>query len=330
MRFLVLMFLLGVVGCTTTSVNLWSPTPHPDLLENAVYLKKQKKLDQAEAEVQSYLSQTKDIYWQGSALLLLGEIQEERGNTAVAIDTYNQLVNHGVGYESHQTAKGLYKLSWIYERQNNCEKVLATLTDLQKFLVQGDEFVKYVETPARMGNCFYILGHWERANNLRVEAITKIKSINTDRLPEDVRQRVQLYFSFVGIPYTGKQDRHLSEVIFFGQKNLLGLIEHGPNPFNELAYNRLLEMYEAAFAEITNKPKPKNAVEKSETNRRLVKELSGFIDLIEDLKAERSPVGMSTNNTDVFFMKIQNLEERARSLVRQLEIGVQKEQKSKK
>lgn len=330
MKFLIFIFLFALTGCATNPLNLWSPTPQPQLLDNAVYLKSQKKLDQAEAEVQSYLAQTKDIYWQGSALLLLGEIQEERGNTSAAIETYNQLVNHGTGYESHQTAKGLYKLSWIHERQNNCEKVLATLSDLQKFLLDSDAFVKHVETPARTGNCFYVLGQWEKANQLRVEAMTKMKSINTDRLPEDIRWRVYLYFSFVGIPFTANHNRHLSEVILLGQKDLFTMIEHAPNPFNELAYSRLLELYESLYKEITNKPKPASAPEKSEMNRTLVRELSGLIDFIEDLKADRSPPGIATNNTEVFFMKIQNLEERTRTLVRKLEIGIQSEKKSKR
>lgn len=330
MKFVVAIFFVALTGCTSVPTDLWSPTPHPDMLENAVYLKNKKKLDQAESEVQSYLTQTKDIYWQGAALLLLGEIQEERGNTSMATDTYKQLVNHGTGYESHQTAKGLYKLSWIYERQGNCQQVIATLTDLQKFLLKGDEFVKNVETPARLANCFYQLGHWEKANTLRVESIMKIKTIDEDSLPTDIRWRVHLYFAFVGIPVTENFDRHLSEVIMFGQKDLLHLIEQAPNPFHELAHARLLEMYDSLYQQITNKPKPKNAAEKSDTNQLLVQELSAYVDLIEELKADKSPQGMATNNTEMFFMKIQNLEARARTLVRQLEIGLQKEKKNKK
>ncbi len=330
MRCVLLASLLSIVGCTTTSIELWSPTPQPDVLEQAVYLKSQKRLDQAEAEVQKYLAQTNDIRLQGSALLLLGEIQEERGNTSAAMDTYKKLINHGTGYESHQTAKGLYKLSWIYERQGNCPMVIATITDLKKFLVSGDEFVRNVEIPARMANCFYVMGHWEKSNTFRVEAMTKMKTINVDNLPADIRWRVFLYFSYVGVPFTENHDRHLSEVIFFGQKDLLHLIEYAPSPFNELAHTRLLELYEALFKQVTAKPQPKSAAEKSESNRQLVQDLSGIIDHIEDLKADKSPVGMATNNSQMFFMKIQNLEERSRQMVRELEIGIQKENKSKK
>lgn len=325
-----IVLLSACVGCTTTPAALWAPTPHPDALEQAVYLKEQKKLDQAEAEVQSYLQQTKDIYWQGAALLMLGELQEERGNTPQAMETYRQLLNHGAGYESHQAAKALYKMSWIFERQNNCEQVVATLTDLQKILLKGDEFVKRVETPARLANCYYVLNQWERANKLRAEALTQFRSVNTDTLPEDIRWRVYLYFAFVGASPASSTNRHISEIIEMGQKDLLMLIERAPAPFNELAFSRLHELYESLFKLYTNKPKPKDAEEKEANNQKLLKELASLVDLMEVLKADRSPKDMAVNETDMFFMKMQNLEERARTIVRKLEVGMQKEKKQKR
>lgn len=330
MRFLLILVAMGVVSCTTSPTSLWSPTPHPDSLEQAVFLKKQKKLDQAEAEVLSYLQQSKDIYWQGAALLLMGEIQEESGKTSEAMATFQKLLNHGAGYETHHAAKALYKMSWIYERQNNCQQVIATLTDLQRQLLRGDEFVKKVETPARLANCYYLLNQWERAKTLRAESQKNYKAADLGMVPEDVRWRSYLYISFVGASSLDKTDRHLPEVIDMVQKDLLHLLERAPEPFNELAFKRLLGLYEDLFNEYTNKPKPKTAEEKNENNEILVKELASLVDLIEELKAAKSPKELATNNTDIFFMKIQNIEERARTIVRQLEVGMQKEKKQKR
>lgn len=330
MRLLSFFILFLIVGCTTTPVALWAPTPHPDALEKAVYLKSQKKLDQAEAEVQSYLEQTKDIYWQGAALLMLGEIQEDRDQAAEAMETYRKLLNHGAGYESHQAAKALYKMSWLYERQNNCEQVIATLTDLKKVLLKGDEFIKRVETPARLANCYYVLNHWDRAMNLRTESLQQLKVVNSDNLPNDVRWRSYLYIQFVGMNPMENTDRRLATLIEMGQKDLLNLLERAPAPINEIAFAKLFELYDSLFKLYTNKPKPKNAVEKEENNQQLLKELASFVDHFEELRAARSPKDMAVNETEMFFMKMQNLEERARTIARQLEVGMQKEKKQKR
>lgn len=327
LRFFILLFLMG---CTTSQVALWAPTPHPDSLEQAVFLKKQKKLDQAEAEVQSYLQQTKDIYWQGAALLMLGEIQEERGQPAAAMETYKQLLNHGLGYESHQAAKALYKMSWIYERQNNCEQVIATLIDLKKILLKGDDYIKRVETPARLANCYYVLNQWERAASLREESLKQLKIVNSENLPSDVRWRAHLYIQLVGVPAIETTDRRLATLIEMGQKDLLNLLERAPAPINEIAFAKLFELYDSLFKLYTGKAKPKNAIEKEENNQQLLKELASLIDHFEELRAARSPKGMAVNDTDIFFMKLQNLEERTRTIARQLEIGMQKEKKQKR
>lgn len=330
MKYFSLITLAWCIGCSSVPTELWAPTPHPPLLDNAVFLKSQKKLDQAEVEVQSYLDQSKDIYWQGAALLLMGEIQEERSNIPGAMATYRQLLNHGAGYETFHVAKSLYKLSWLYEQQNNCKMVIANLTDLQKVLLRGDEFIKGVETPARLANCYYILNQWERAKQLRSEGLRNLQTVSQYSVPDHVRWRVFLYLSFLGVPSLADTDRHFVDVIGFGQKDMLHLIEQAPAPYNEIAFGRLLEIYEALFMSITKQPKPKNAVEKNETNQMVVKELATLVDLIEVLKAERSPEALKKNNTEIFFMKIQNIEERSRNIVRQLELGMQKEKKRTK
>lgn len=319
-----------LISCTTTAVNLSEPVSQPSFLDQAVHFKNQKKWDQAELEINNYLSQTKDIYWQGSALLLLGEVQEGRGQDTQAIDTYMKLLNHGTGYQTSHVAKGLYQLSWIYERQKNCYKVVVTLNDLLTQTQPTDEFIQNVETPARLANCYYVLNQWDKAKQLRQRAQTQLQKVSQGLVKDAIYWRSYLHLSYVGTLPNEKTDARLRDVISIGQKDLLLVIEQAPSPYGDMATDKLYNMYQTLFEEMTLLPKAKNPVEKNESNLKLVADLSLLVDLIEELKAARTPEGIARNSTDVFFMKIKDIQLKSRKIVEQLDVGLQKEKKGKK
>lgn len=326
MRCIVLALCWFCVQCSSVPQKLWAPVEQPPLLEKAVFLKSQKKWDQAEVEVRNYLVQTQDIYWQGAALLLLGEILEKRQQVSEAQETYNKLLNHA-GYDSYHVGRALYSLSWIDESQQDCQNLIVHLTDLQKMPLKGDDFIKNVELPARLSNCYYWMNQWEAAQTLRTKALNNKSQYKAEDLPADVWWRTHLYLGYVGVLTTEKIDRRYSEIIPLGQKELFLLIEQGPAPFNTMAQERLMSLYESYFLDMTQKPLAKTAVEKNAINTTMLRELSLLVDLIEELKSYKSPEGLTANSTESFLSKIEAIRQKARTLAQRLELGIQKEQK---
>ena len=326
MKYSLLMVCCLLIQCATLSQSLLNPVVQPTLLDKALHLKSQKKWDQAEAEVRNYLVQTQDIYWQGAALLLLGEILEKQDKMVEAKETYNKLLSHA-GYDSYHVARGLYNLSWVYEKEQNCQNVILHLTDLQKKTPVEDDFIKNVESPVRLANCYYWMGEWEMAQKMRTSALKYKNQYSLDRVTPEVWWRSHLYFGYVGVLTTAAIDRRYAQIIPVGQKELFYMIEQAPKPFSSLAEDRLIQLYEHYYAQTTNKAPVQSAVEKNELNKAMLYDLSQMVDFVEELKSYKSPEGLAQNTTDDFFSKINLIDQKIRAKVNRLELGIQKEQK---
>jgi tetratricopeptide (TPR) repeat protein len=312
--------------------SLQAPIDYADDLDTAVYLMKQKRYDQAETKVKNYLLQTTDLYEHGSALLLLGEIYEETDNIERATDTYKKLVDHGAGYHSSQMVKALYKLSWLYERRQMYEDVLVLLVDLKKNLRNNDDFIKNVETPARLANTYYVLNKWDKALQYRSEALNRLQHSDYSEQAAEMLARSYFYLSLVQLEPNAKVDRHYSEVISAAQKDLLRLVESDNLEIHKKAAQLLLRLYQSYFDDIIQHPAPKNAVEKNQTNTMIVQNLAKLMDGIEELKALRRPDEVQKNPEAVnqFFVQLKVIEDRTRTLAHKLELGIQSEKKTKK
>lgn len=323
-----LLYSLGFfcIQCSSLPQNIWTQTQHPKALDNAVYLKDQKKWDQAEAEVRSYLVQTQDLYWQGAALLLLAEVQEGQQQFSQAQETYEQLLNH-LGYDGLHVSKALYHLSWLDERNQDCQRMIIHLTDLQKRSWKEDQFVKSVESPARLANCYYWMGQWDKAQNYRETAVKNYIHFKAKDVPGDVFWRAPLYMNYVGIQTQAIVERHYQEIITQGQKALLQLAEQAPPPFNSVAEERLIDLYSEYLGQILNRSMPSSIEERNEENKRKLQDLATFVDLFEELKSYQSIEGFAQHSVAEFYSRLQAMDHKARTVAHQLEMGMQKEKK---
>ena len=78
---------LAFVHCSSFSTEtLITTIEYPPELKEAQYFSRNQNAERAEAEVQKYLGTTRDVYWQGQAYLMLGEIRESVGQENLAIE----------------------------------------------------------------------------------------------------------------------------------------------------------------------------------------------------------------------------------------------------
>lgn len=328
-RVLVFVVWAALVSCTSSPSVLNSASEYPEEFGTAVHLVQMKEYDKAEAHMKNYLQQTRDIRWHGSALLLLGDIYKEKGDVDQAITTYKQVVEHGAGFHTAHVARALYQLSWQYEKLQKYEDLVYVLTDLPKHLKTGDDFVRLVETPARLANAYYTMNLWDKAMSFREQSLKAIADGGANNVPDETASRVYFYLSFVQLIAPHDMDRRYPTVVSMAQKDLLRLIERKSHDISEKAAWDLWNLYQSYYKFISERPMPKNAVEKRERNTAMLAELARFIDVVEELKVARSPENIIVNKerSANFIARIAKLESDARALAHALEIGVQPEPK---
>jgi len=326
---LVLLLILPAACSTTESV---TTIDYPPVLTDARYYYKQKDYDRAIAETRNYLNSSKDVYWYSHAYLLLGEIYENTGRNPEAVESYKKVLTHATGYHPAAAAQALYRLSWIYEREKKYDELLVTLLDLERALGRGDNFVKQIETPVRLANTYYVLNQWDKALQERAKVPDEIfeEYKSQAKSPENVFQ-AKLYRAFLGMAPVAETPYKSQDILNLTQKELLALAEVSSQPMAERAFNGLASEYERYYSQVKQLDAVKNPVEVAARNKKKLEELAKFVDSIQELRAARRPPELVKNQTEnlAFFRKMQNFEDQARALTKQLDMGVQKAKKDK-
>lgn len=305
---------------------------YPDVLSEAEYHFKRKNFKRAEDEVQRYLSSTNDVYWHGHAYLMLGELRELQGEDAGAIDAYLQVIKHGAGYHSSAAAQAMYKLSWVYERHGRYEDLLVILLDLQKNLGTGDNFARFIEIPARLGNTYYVLNQWNQALAQRERLSASVLQTYRSQSPSDDHfYRALIYKALQGLPILPHAGTPPEVVLELTQKELLDVAEIGTEKMAERATKALENQYELYFDRVRVLKKATTPMAVVQRDRAKLDELAKFIDLIEELKAARRPPEVVAHGalTMNFFKTMAEYEKRTRELTAQLEVGIQKSNRGK-
>jgi tetratricopeptide (TPR) repeat protein len=305
---------------------------YPTELKEAQYFLRNNNGERAEFEVQKYLGTTKDVYWQGQAYLILGEIRESVGRENLAIEAYKQAVKHGAGYNSAIAAQALYRMSWIYERTLQYNDLQITLMDLINVLGTGDNFIKHIETPARLANTYYVLSKWDQAIAQR-DAITKEIFERYKPLAKDEKNLFQarLYMAFQGMKPISITPYKSQQIITNCRQELLEVAEMGTTQLAERAVEVLESEYQRYFSQLKIINPAKNPVEMQIKNKEQIQALSTFVDEINELRVLRRPPELIVNkqlNVD-FFRHLELLEHEARQIVHNLAYGIQKAQSRK-
>ena len=321
-----------ISACSTWSESSVTFIDYPPALNDANYYFKKRNYERAESEVHRYLNSTNEVYWHGHAYLLLGEIREKSGREAEAVDAYKKAMGHSSGYHGAVTAQALYRLSWVYEREAKYDELLIVLLDLERALSQGDNFIKYVETPARLANTYYVLSQWDNALKQRARVSPEVMDANKEKAtkPADLFQAL-LYKSFLGMKPVSTTPQKSGEILQLTQKELLEIGEMGDDTASRRAFSGIEIEYERYLERVLKLPKAANDVELAERNKAKLEELAQFIDSIEDLRASRRPpeVVVNQKSTLNFFRTLSVYKKSAKALVDKLEIGLQKAKKTK-
>jgi tetratricopeptide (TPR) repeat protein len=327
-----ILFLISACGHLSSQSDI-SVIEYPPELKEAQYFLSNKNPERAEGEVLRYLGTTRDVYWHGQAQLMLGEIREAMGQESQALETYKQAIKHGAGYNSTITAQGLYRMSWIYERTLQYKDLQITLLDLLHVLGSGDNFIKHIETPARLANTYYVLGQWERALEQR-DKITKdtFNKYKTQAKDEKNLFQARLYMAFQGMQPVSTTPHKSQQIITNSRQELLEVAEMGTEALAERAVDVLRHEYQRYFSQLKAPRLGKSPEETLANNRQQISELSTFVDEVNELRVLRRPPELIVNkklNVD-FFRELQAMEQEARQIVHGLSYGIQKIQKSKK
>jgi tetratricopeptide (TPR) repeat protein len=305
---------------------------YPLELKEAQYFLRNNNGERAESEVQKYLGTTKDVYWQGQAYLMLGEIRESVGQENLAIEAYKQAVKHGAGYNSAIAAQALYRMSWIYERTLQYNDLQITLMDLMNVLGSGDNFIKHIETPARLANTYYVLSKWDQAIAQR-DAITPVIFERYKSLAKDESNLFQarLYMAFQGMKPISITPYKSQQIITNCRQELLEVAEMGTPQLAQRAVQVLESEYQRYFSQLKKISPASTPVEMQVKNQQQIKELATFVDEINELRILRRPPELVVNkqlNVD-FFRSLEILEHEARQIVHNLAYGIQKAQSKK-
>jgi tetratricopeptide (TPR) repeat protein len=331
---MIVLFLLSMASCSHfSSQSIGSVIEYPPELKEANYFLRNKNTERAESEVLKYLGTNRDVYWLGQAYLLLGEIREAAEQESAALEAYKQAIKHSAGYNSTITAQGLYRMSWIYERTLQYRDLQITLTDLLHVLGSGDNFIKHIETPARIANTYYVLGQWERAlqqrDQISKDVFDRYKSLAKD---ESNLFQARLYMAFQGMKPISLTPYKSQQIIKNCRQELLEVTEMGTPDLAERAVEVLRREYQRYFSQLKPPRMGKSTEETLANNREQILELSTFVDEINELRVLRRPPELVTNkqlNVE-FFGELQAMEQEARQIVHSLAYGIQKIQSKKK
>jgi hypothetical protein len=315
------------------SQSMISVVEYPPELKEAQYFLRNQNTERAESDVLKYLGSNRDVYWLGQAYLLLGEIREAAGQESEALEAYKQAIKHGAGYNSTITAQGLYRASWIYERTLRYEDLQIALRDLLHVLGSGDNFIKHIETPARLANTYYVLGQWERAlkqrDSITTDVFNRYKSMAKD---EKNLFQARLYMAFQGMNPISLTPYKSQQIIKNSRNELLEVAEMGTPELAEQAVDVLRREYQRYFSQLKPPRMGKTAEETLANNKEQILELSTFVDEINELRVLRRPPELIINKQLIvdFFRDLQGMEQEARQIVHGLAFGIQKMQNAKK
>ncbi len=283
--------------------------------------------ERAESEVQRYLGTTRDVYWLGQAQLMLGEIRESVGQENLAIEAYKQAIKHGAGYHSTIAAQALYRMTWIYERTLQYNDLQITLLDLLNVLGSGDNFIKHIETPARLANTYYVLGKWDQAlaqrDKIAQTQFDRYKSLAKD---ETNLFQARLYMSFQGMKPISITPYKSQQIIANCREELLEVAEMGTPSLSQRALKVLESEYQRYFSQLKTTRSAKNPIDVLEKNKVQIAELATFVDEINELRTLRRPTELIVNKQPnlEFFRSLQTMEQEARQIVHALAFGIQK------
>lgn len=331
-------FVFLIFVCALSACNTFSSEPaitvidYPPELKEAQYFLRNKNAERAEFEVQKYLGTTRDVYWLGQAQLMLGEIRESMGQENLAVEAYKQAVKHGAGYHSTIAAQGLYRMSWIYERTLQYNDLQITLLDLLNVLGSGDNFIKHIETPARLANTYYVLGKWDEAlkqrDRITTETFDRYKSLAKD---ESNLFQARLYMAFQGMKPISITPYKSQQIIANCRQELLEVAEMGTPQLAERAIEVLRSEYQRYFSQLKETRRARTPIEALDKNKQQIDELATFVDEINDLRVLRRPPELIVNkqlNLE-FFRNLQQMEQDARHIVHSLAFGLQRAQQTK-
>lgn len=292
---------------------------------------KDKKFARAEEAVQAYLRRRTDIYWYGHAYLLLAEAQEEQNHNNDAMKSYKQAIKYGAGYDSPIMATAMYRLSWLYERQQKYRKLLVLLLDLQKHLKPADFFVKEIESPARIANVYYVLGHWDKAVAYRKGAKKGVKNLSAQQkeVLGPKLYRAKNYLALQALKVTPKTNLKTAKKLQMVQADLLDVGEMAPQNMAAQAYENLEQEYGRLWKQLSVQEKFDTPVEQDQVNRKKLNKATTFMDLTAELKASRRPgeIIKNVNETLAFFKQLSNYEQKVRDYAHDLQIGLRAAEK---
>jgi tetratricopeptide (TPR) repeat protein len=286
----------------------------------------------AESHIKKYLGNPQDVYWHGHAYLLLGEARETSGQLNEALEAYKQAITQGTGFDQKITVQALYRISWIYEKQQDFQNLSVVLQDLARNLTAKDYFIKYIENPSRLANAYFALGMWDKALEQRSKVTPEVITASQLRAPSmSGLHRAQLYRSFVMLKATDQQlDPTL--LIPLTQKELLDVGEMAEMGVSAKALGRIKNLYELQWKKISAVKTVKKLEERLVYNKTKLDEYAQFMDQIQDLKSSRRPTELIANpqgNADLF-RAVSVIEKEVRAAVNRLEMGVQKAPKRSK
>lgn len=303
---------------------------YPMALDEAQRDIKQGQFIRAETRIKEYLNNPQNINWQGQAYILLGESREASDNLAGALDSYKKAISQGAGYDNTVMVKGLYRISWIYEKLERYEDLLTLLLDLERNLSGKDYFIKYIENPSRLANTYFVLGKWDKA--LEQRALVKQETLSGPTAQAFAKSeplrfyQAQLYRSFAGINFIRPKNILASQVLPRVQKDLLDTAELALPKQSEAALKYIYNLYQEEWTPLRVKKTFTKIEDRLNYNRGKLDQLALFMDQIQELKGARRPASLTANPVLIadFFKKMEIIEKEVRAYVASLELGVQK------
>jgi tetratricopeptide (TPR) repeat protein len=312
-------------GCSTP-IESMTQIDYPPSLQQAQKDIQNSDFVSAEGHIRKYLNNPQDVYWHGHAYLLLGETREAAGRNDEALEAYKQAITQGTGFDHKITVQALYRISWVYENTQQYQNLLVVLQDLERNVTDADYFTKYIETPSRMANTYFVLGKWNKALEQRNRVTSQVITATQLKSPSMPKiYAALLYRSFVNLqPKKGSLDPHL--LLPLTQKELLDVAEMAEMVISNKALAQLRELYDLQWKTLSPVKTFKKVEQRLEYNKQKLDELAQFMDQMEELKSSRRPSELIANAQTVggFFRHLGEIEKQVRLSVKRLDLGVQK------
>ncbi len=257
MKYLIFTLIFSLVlGCSSSSkkeskYNL----KYPKELQEVNQLIAVKKTGDARLRVEDYLNKAENIHWYGHAYFLQGFIYELEENYPMSIKFYRSAIEHGSNYESRVEAKALYNLSFVYERIDNRDDLLATLIDLMKRREFFDVLTGQVEIPARLAAAYASQGRLKEGMIFHREAAQNFTTLVRNQRFQAQRSELSkslYYLGFVTFDQNEETFKGLIRKLSIGQKYFLASAEASKSTWSEKSVKRLQNQYTRSWSMIKN------------------------------------------------------------------------------